>query len=66
MRSVDELLRTEWATSIRDQCAQAGVPFFFKRWGGVRERTAERALEGRLWDEMPSPPAPQPEYVSLR
>lgn len=22
-----------WALSLRDQCAQAGVPFFFKQWG---------------------------------
>src|SRR5690606_37330544 len=22
-----------WARSIRDQCASAGVPFFFKQWG---------------------------------
>ena len=22
-----------WARSLRDQCAHAGVPFFFKRWG---------------------------------
>lgn len=23
----------EWARSLRDQCAAAGVPFFFKQWG---------------------------------
>ena len=23
----------EWARSIRDQCQDAGVPFFFKQWG---------------------------------
>lgn len=22
-----------WARAIRDQCADAGVPFFFKQWG---------------------------------
>lgn len=22
-----------WARSLRDQCAEAGVPFFFKQWG---------------------------------
>lgn len=26
-------MHPEWATSIRDQCAAAGVPFFFKQWG---------------------------------
>lgn len=23
----------EWATSLRDQCQAAGVPFLFKQWG---------------------------------
>jgi protein gp37 len=48
-------MRLDWATSIRDQCNQAGVPFFFKQWGGVRKKKAGRALEGRCWDEMPLP-----------
>lgn len=26
-------LRPAWARSLRDQCAEAGVPFFFKQWG---------------------------------
>lgn len=26
-------LHPGWATSVRDQCAAAGVPFFFKQWG---------------------------------
>lgn len=26
-------LRPEWAQSLRDQCASAGVPFHFKQWG---------------------------------
>ena len=29
-------LRREWVTEVRDQCIGAGVPFFFKQWGGVR------------------------------
>jgi protein gp37 len=24
----------DWFRTIRDQCASAGVPFFFKQWGG--------------------------------
>ena len=23
----------DWARSLRDQCADAGVPFMFKQWG---------------------------------
>lgn len=26
-------MRPDWVRSIRDQCAVAGVPFFFKQWG---------------------------------
>jgi len=45
----------KWAIEIRDQCVKAEVPFFFKQWGGVNKKKAGRALEGRKWDEMPSP-----------
>lgn len=26
-------MHPDWARSLRDQCAEAGVPFFFKQWG---------------------------------
>lgn len=29
-------LHPHWARSLRDQCAVAGVPFFFKQWGAFR------------------------------
>jgi protein gp37 len=44
----------EWVTDIRDQCVAMHVPFFFKQWGGVQKKRAGRALEGRIWDEMPA------------
>jgi protein gp37 len=47
-----------WATSIRDQCRSAGVPFFFKQWGGKNKKRAGRLLEGRTWDEMPRSQSP--------
>ena len=43
-----------WVTDIRDQCRKAGVPFFFKQWGGRNKRKAGRLLQGRTWDEMPT------------
>lgn len=43
----------EWVVEIRNQCKKAGVPFFFKQWGGVRKKTTGRLLENRTWDEMP-------------
>ena len=42
----------EWVLSIRDQCRQAQVPFFFKQWGGWNKKKAGRLLEGRTYDEM--------------
>ena len=54
-------MRLDWATTVRDQCADAGVPFFFKQWGahdeqGVRvgKTRAGRVLDGRTWDDMPA------------
>lgn len=44
----------EWVESIRDQCLEAGVPFFFKQWGGRTPKQNGRTLAGRTWDSMPS------------
>ncbi len=46
-------LRPEWVIEIRDRCLEAGVPFFFKQWGGVRRKQNGRLLQGRTWDQMP-------------
>lgn len=46
-------VKESWILSIRDQCRNARVPFFFKQWGGRNKRQAGRLLEGRTWDEMP-------------
>lgn len=42
-----------WAIEIRDNCIEAGVPFFFKQWGGKNKKKAGRLLEGRTYDGMP-------------
>ena len=46
-------MKKEWVTSIRRQCKAAGVPFFFKQWGGVRKKKNGRELDGRTYDEYP-------------
>jgi protein gp37 len=43
-----------WVVSLRNQCRAAGVPFFFKQWGGVRKTEAGRKLQGRTYDEFPT------------
>jgi protein gp37 len=48
-------LRGEWVRSIRSQCERARVPFFFKQWGGVQKSRNGRELDGRTWDDFPSP-----------
>jgi protein gp37 len=42
-----------WATDIRDQCRRAGVPFFFKQWGGRNKKATGRLLEGQTWNQGP-------------
>lgn len=46
-------MKPAWVTSIRDQCREVRVPFFFKQWGGVHKKRAGRELDGRTWNEMP-------------
>ncbi|MFN8062763.1 MAG: phage Gp37/Gp68 family protein [Vicinamibacterales bacterium] len=53
-----------WVRSIRDQCKAAGVPFFFKQWGGVRKSKTGRRLDGRFHSQFP--PRPQVEAPDAR
>jgi protein gp37 len=46
-------MKKEWVESIRVQCEDAGVSFFFKQWGGVRKSEAGRMLNDRTYDDMP-------------
>jgi len=43
-----------WVIEVRDQCLAAGLPFFFKQWGGVRKKSAGRILRGRTWNQLPA------------
>ena len=54
-------MKPEWADSVRRQCAEKEVAFFFKQWGGWGADGKRRAkskngrlLNGRTWDEMPA------------
>jgi protein gp37 len=46
-------LDPDWVRHIREQCAQANVPFFFKQWGGVNKAHTGRILDGRTHDDLP-------------
>lgn len=53
-------MKAEWVESIKDQCEQEGVAFFFKQWGGWGadgkkrpKKNNGRLLAGKTWDGMP-------------
>jgi len=46
-------MKAEWVRTIREQCQDANVPFFFKQWGGVRKHETGRELDGYTYDELP-------------
>jgi len=52
-----KLVHADWVRTIRDQCQQAQIPFFFKQWGvgmgGGSVKATGRVLDGREWSEMP-------------
>lgn len=43
-------MHPEWARSLRDQCAEAGVPFLFKQWG--EWMVSDRSHDFDLGDAM--------------
>ncbi len=38
-------MKKEWVQSILEQCKEAGVPFFFKQWGGAPEEKGGAVTE---------------------
>lgn len=47
-------MQREWVISVRRQCCEQNVPFFFKQWGGAHKTRSGRVLDGRTYDEMPT------------
>jgi protein gp37 len=43
----------EWVRSLRNQCAAADVPFFFKQWGGRTPKARGNLLDGKIHSEVP-------------
>ncbi|MFH1158005.1 MAG: phage Gp37/Gp68 family protein [Pseudomonadota bacterium] len=46
-------MQLEWARSVRDQCINQKVPFFFKQWGGFRPKAGGRSLDSKEWSQFP-------------
>jgi protein gp37 len=57
-------MHPDWVKSIRNQCENTGVAFFFKQWGGVQKARTGRSLEGHIYDEMPET-IPSPSLIQL-
>lgn len=45
-------MHPDWARSLRDQCQEAGVPFFFKAWGEWVDQEQANALARNLGELM--------------
>ncbi len=43
----------EWAIGVKDRCVKAGIPLFFKQWGGRTPKAGGSLLEGKEWKEFP-------------
>lgn len=46
-------MKEEWVLDIRDQCIDAGIPFFFKQWSHVNGKKMGCLLEGKIWNQKP-------------
>ena len=53
-------MHPDWAREIRELCLAAGVPFFFKQWGGRTPKAGNRSLDGREWSQWPETPGAAP------
>jgi protein gp37 len=60
-------MREEWIQHLRDRCISAGVAFFFKKWGGNRDKRGhdKAILDGRRWTEIPIPGRVRPALTAL-
>lgn len=48
-------LDLDWVRDLRDRCQAAGVAFFHKQQGGPTPKSGGRFLDGRTWDQNPTP-----------
>lgn len=48
-------MNPDWVRSIRDACAEAGIPFYFKQWSGNNRGLILRGLpvlDGKVYDDL--------------
>ena len=44
----------DWVRTLRDQCQNAGIPFFFKQRCHQGRKESHPLLDGQLWEEFPT------------
>lgn len=49
-------MHEDWVRNLRDQCGEAGVPFFYKQQMVNGEIVHAPELDGRQWQEFPVAP----------
>ena len=42
-------MKKDWVYGLKGQCVDAGVPFFFKKWGP----SGRRDVDGEMWEQWP-------------
>lgn len=47
-------MKQEWVLTLKEECKDQEVLFYFKQWGGVNKRKSCRVLLGKTWDAMPA------------
>jgi protein gp37 len=57
-------VRSSWLRELRDRCEAEGVAYFFKQWGGRTSKSGGRLLDGRTWDQLPTPKVRDPALVA--
>lgn len=48
-------IQKKWVRDLRRRCRKEDVAFFFKQWGGRFHNENGRTLDGRRYDEYPTP-----------
>jgi protein gp37 len=46
-------IKEEWVIDLKEQCKNSKVAFYFKQWGGTNKKKAGKALEGKVYNQMP-------------
>lgn len=47
-------IQFDWVLEIRNLCKRAGVPFFFKQWGGLTPKANGRLINGVEYSTLPA------------